>query len=140
VFLSLDPTRDSVAQVRQYVKGVPPVTPPPLLSRSVRAEFHPRMRGMTGSEEACAAAARAFRVYHHRTEEVDGDYLVDHSIIMYLLDPDGDFVTFFGKNVTADELAQRVGEHVRKWVWPVEAAPPPPAAAAAAAASASARV
>ncbi len=42
------------------------------------------MIGLTGSEEACSAAARAFRVYHHKTDETK-DYLVDHSIIMYLL-------------------------------------------------------
>ena len=110
-----------------------------------RAEFHLRMRGMTGSEEACAAAARAYRVYHHKTESVDGDYLVDHSIIMYLIgaspeapaaaevrercaeltaatDPAGDFVTFYAKNVTAAELANSVAGHVKRWVWPVEEA------------------
>ena len=48
------------------------------------AEFHPRLIGLTGSKEACAAAARAFRVYYHKTDETS-DYLVDHSIIMYLI-------------------------------------------------------
>ena len=48
------------------------------------AEFHPRLIGLTGSKEACAAAARAFRVYFHKTDETS-DYLVDHSIIMYLI-------------------------------------------------------
>jgi protein SCO1/2 len=62
------------------------------------------MIGLTGSEEACAAAARAFRVYHHKTDE-SKDYLVDHSIIMYLLDPEGEFVTFYGKNNSAEQLA-----------------------------------
>jgi hypothetical protein len=37
------------------------------------------------------------RVYFHKTGESDTDYLVDHSIIMYLIDPAGDFVTFYGK-------------------------------------------
>ena len=48
------------------------------------AEFHPRLIGLTGSKAACAAAARAFRVYFHKTDETS-DYLVDHSIIMYLI-------------------------------------------------------
>ena len=51
---------------------------------TARAEFHPRLIGLTGSKEACAAAARAFRVYFHKTDETS-DYLVDHSIIMYLI-------------------------------------------------------
>ena len=49
-----------------------------------RAEFHPRLVGLTGTREACASAARAFRVYYHKTDETS-DYLVDHSIIMYLI-------------------------------------------------------
>jgi cytochrome oxidase Cu insertion factor (SCO1/SenC/PrrC family) len=40
--------------------------------------------GLTGTREACASAARAFRVYYHKTDETS-DYLVDHSIIMYLI-------------------------------------------------------
>jgi protein SCO1/2 len=37
------------------------------------------------------------RVYFHKTGDSDTDYLVDHSIIMYLIDPAGDFVTFYGE-------------------------------------------
>ena len=57
----------------------PTIDPPPL-----QTEFHPRLIGLTGTPEACAVAARAFRVYHHTTGEAK-DYLVDHSIITYLL-------------------------------------------------------
>jgi hypothetical protein len=39
---------------------------------------------------------------------------VDHSIITYLIDPDGEFVTFYGKNFTAQQLADSISEHVRK--------------------------
>ena len=97
VFITVDPARDGVQQVRQYVKGVSSVRFATPLARARRAsrsptnsptrrgaEFHPRMVGLTGSPEACNAAARAFRVYHHKTDESQ-DYLVDHSIIMYLL-------------------------------------------------------
>lgn len=39
----------------------------------------------------------AARVYFHKTGDSDTDYLVDHSIIMYLIDPAGEFVTFYGE-------------------------------------------
>ena len=99
------------------------------------AEFHPRLIGLTGSKEACAAAARAFRVYYHKTDETK-DYLVDHSIIMYLVgallhlvpelllclltfvsraDPAGEFLAFFGKNVAAPELAGQIAGHMKLW-------------------------
>ena len=79
-------------------------------------EFHPRLLGLTGSVEACAAAARKFRVYYHRTDDT-ADYLVDHSIIMYLLNPEGKFVAFYGKHVLAPELAAAISGHVATWPW-----------------------
>ncbi|KAK9807009.1 hypothetical protein WJX72_010700 [[Myrmecia] bisecta] len=89
VFISIDPERDSVPQVREYVK-----------------EFHPRMIGLTGTMDQVKAAARAYRVYFTKTDDEGPDYLVDHSIIEYLIDPKGEFVTFYGKNFTAKELAE----------------------------------
>ncbi len=105
MFISIDPERDSVKQVREYVKGATAASPgfrcviavwqpastsagshacADAAAAACAAEFHPRLIGLTGSKEACAAAARAFRVYYHKTDDTD-DYLVDHSIIMYLI-------------------------------------------------------
>ncbi|KFM24111.1 SCO1-like protein, mitochondrial [Auxenochlorella protothecoides] len=104
VFISVDPERDSVAQVAEYVK-----------------EFDPKMIGLTGTlDQACLtqgplgtnAAARAYRVYHSKTGD-EKDYLVDHSIITYLLNPQGEFVTFFGKNMMAAEVAESLEKHLR---------------------------
>lgn len=60
-------------------------------------------------------AARAYRVYFSKTQDSPDDYLVDHSIIMYLTDPDGEFVTFYGKNFTAEQLASSIWEKVVDW-------------------------
>lgn len=98
VFLSVDPQRDGVQQVRDYVK-----------------EFHPRMIGLTGPYERVGAAAKAYRVYFSKTQDSDDDYLVDHSIITYLINPEGKFVTFYGKNFTADEMARNISDHVKRW-------------------------
>lgn len=98
VFISLDPERDSVAQVSEYVK-----------------EFHPKMLGLTGTLEQTTAAARAYRVYYSKTNDSKDDYLVDHSIITYLVNPDGEFVTYFGKNVGAEALAKSIKGHVSSW-------------------------
>uniref|UniRef100_A0A1D1ZNL1 Thioredoxin domain-containing protein n=1 Tax=Auxenochlorella protothecoides TaxID=3075 RepID=A0A1D1ZNL1_AUXPR len=95
VFISVDPERDSVAQVAEYVK-----------------EFDPKMIGLTGTLDQTNAAARAYRVYHSKTGD-EKDYLVDHSIITYLLNPQGEFVTFFGKNMMAAEVAESLEKHLR---------------------------
>ena len=101
VFITLDPERDGPAQVAPYVK-----------------EFHPRMIGLTGSKEEITKVTKSWRVYYTKAGvgemtvngggAADDDYLIDHSIITYLLDKDGNFVTFFGKNYTDAEMAQRL--------------------------------
>ncbi|XP_022883311.1 protein SCO1 homolog 1, mitochondrial-like [Olea europaea var. sylvestris] len=97
VFISVDPERDTVEQVREYVK-----------------EFHPKLIGLTGSSEEIKKAARAYRVYYMKTEEEGSDYLVDHSIVMYLMDPNMQFVKFFGKNVDTDSLADGVVQEIKQ--------------------------
>ena len=93
VFITIDPYRDDKKRVNEYVK-----------------EFHKDMIGLTGSDEACGNAARKYRVYYRKTgdEKAKKDYLVDHSIITYLVDPKGDFVTFYGKNTTASEVKESI--------------------------------
>ena len=59
------------------------------------------------------AAARAYRVYYTKTNDSPQDYLIDHSIIMYLVDPKGEFVTFFGKNYTTEQLSAALIKHVK---------------------------
>lgn len=98
VFLSVDPERDGVEQVREYVR-----------------EFHPRMIGLTGSLDKTKAAAAGYRVYYNKTNDAGDDYLVDHSIITYLINPEGKFVTFYGKNYTKEEMAGSIADHLRAW-------------------------
>ena len=46
-----------------------------------------------------------------KTDETT-DYLVDHSIIMYLVNPAGDFVQFYGKNFDAEAMSEAVQQHI----------------------------
>ncbi|PHT45300.1 Protein SCO1 -like protein 1, mitochondrial [Capsicum baccatum] len=51
-------------------------------------EFHLDLIGLTSSQEEIKKTTRAYRVYYMKTEEEGSNYLVDHSIIMYVfLDP-----------------------------------------------------
>ncbi|XXG39705.1 hypothetical protein AAC387_Pa01g0593 [Persea americana] len=98
VFISVDPERDTVEQVGEYVK-----------------EFHPNLIGLTGNADEIRQVARAYRVYYMKTEEEGSDYLVDHSIVMYLMDPNMDFVKFFGKNYDADTLAEGIVKEIKQY-------------------------
>jgi protein SCO1 len=61
--------------------------------------------------------AKAYRVYYSKHENsVDpSNYLVDHSIITYLVDPEGNFVEFYSKSVGVDDLVMRITNQVLKF-------------------------
>lgn len=79
VFVSVDPERDTPAQLKLYLSN-----------------FDRRIQGFTGSPEAIAAAARAYRVYYRKVPTEGGEYTVDHSSAIYLFDDKGAFVEPIG--------------------------------------------
>ncbi|GLT55708.1 hypothetical protein SLA2020_288040 [Shorea laevis] len=97
IFISVDPERDTVEQVREYVQ-----------------EFHPKLIGLTGNPDEIKKVARAYRVYYMKTAEEDSDYLVDHSIVMYLMGPDMEFVKFFGKNNDVNSLTDGIIKEIKQ--------------------------
>lgn len=98
VFISVDPERDTVEQVSEYVK-----------------EFHPKLIGLTGDPEEVRKVARAYRVYYMKTTEEGSDYLVDHSIVMYLMSPEMKFVKFYGKNSDVDGLTNGMISEIKRY-------------------------
>ena len=70
-----------------------------------------------------AQAARAYRVYFSvspgNPDDPEGDYLVDHSIFFYLMDPAGGFADYYGQNKSADECMDSIAEHIRAYRPPV---------------------
>ncbi|KAJ2484244.1 Cu-binding protein, partial [Coemansia sp. RSA 2052] len=90
VFVTCDPQRDSPAEVKKYLQ-----------------QFHPGFIGLTGSVDQIAAMCKAYRVYFSKPPRVDEgqDYLVDHAIFSYFMDPDGEFIDVYGKDKTALTMA-----------------------------------
>ena len=100
IFISVDPARDSPSAIRSYL-----------------ADFHPRLIGLSGSYEDTRAVCKTYRVYFSTPKDAkaDGDYLVDHSIYFYLMDPEGEFVEAFGRATEVEEVVAKVEEEVGKW-------------------------
>ena len=89
VFITCDPLRDTNEVVKEYVQ-----------------DFHPDLIGFTGSPEELKQVARSYRVYTYTPPDVsaEDDYLVDHSIFFYLMDPEGRFVDCYARDKSAEEV------------------------------------
>lgn len=92
VFITVDPERDSVAAVREYIR-----------------EFSPKFIGLTGTKEQIEIATKAYRVYYSSgPRDAVNDYIVDHTIITYLIDPEGNLVDYYGQTKTAEDVKEGV--------------------------------
>lgn len=66
-------------------------------------------------------------MYYSKPDDSGDDYLVDHSIMSYLIDPEGNFAAYFGQNMSATDMADGIARHSRGWqpTSPPEALPSP---------------
>ncbi|HJZ31170.1 MAG TPA: SCO family protein [Hyphomicrobiaceae bacterium] len=98
LFISVDPERDSPRELATYVKS-----------------FHPRLVGLTGTPEEIEAVTKAYRVYVKKVADTrsSAGYSFDHSAIIYLMGPDGAYVTHFTATTSADAMAERLAKLLR---------------------------
>jgi cytochrome oxidase Cu insertion factor (SCO1/SenC/PrrC family) len=94
LFITVDPDRDTVSHLADYV---------PL--------FHPRLIGLTGSAEQIQRVARAYKVYYARYPPGSPDYVVDHSAFIYLVDEVGKYIGFFPPGTTAERMIEMIRPH-----------------------------
>jgi protein SCO1/2 len=94
VFISVDPKRDTPAQMKTYLS-----TP----------AFPKGAIGLTGTPEQVAAAAKAYRVYYQQDGQGEG-YSVAHSSIVYLMNPAGKFDRALTESQTPAEVATQIGD------------------------------
>ncbi|MDA0368078.1 MAG: SCO family protein [Proteobacteria bacterium] len=93
VFVTIDPARDDVAAVRDYV-----------------AFFHPRLVGLTGSPAQVKAMTDAFGVYYAQARDTgaSSDYLMDHSSLIFLMDRQGRYVTHIRTGTAPEAIARQL--------------------------------
>ncbi len=89
MFITVDPERDSVEQIKGYV-----------------VQFHPRLVGLTGTQEQIDGVKNAFKVYASKVEnEMMEEYMVDHSAFLYLTDKDNMVLEVYPSTDTAEQIA-----------------------------------
>ncbi|HYW61978.1 MAG: SCO family protein [Alphaproteobacteria bacterium] len=91
VFITVDPERDTPDVLKSYVQS-----------------FDAPIVALTGSPEAVAQAAKAYRVFYAKHPRADGDYDMDHSAVIYVMNPEGRFTATFTPDSSADAIVQRL--------------------------------
>jgi len=88
LFVTIDPERDTAAMMKDYLSS-----------------FDPHLRGATGDQKAIDAVEKAYRVYAKKVPIGNGDYSMDHTALVYLMDRDGKFVAPFNLNRKPEDAA-----------------------------------
>jgi protein SCO1/2 len=88
-FISVDPERDTAVAMKDYLSS-----------------FDPHLKGLTGDPDAVAKVISGFRVYAKKVPLKDGDYTMDHTALIYLMDRDGKFVAPFNLKRSPEDAAK----------------------------------
>ena len=88
LYITVDPERDTPAVIKDYLSS-----------------FDPHLRGATGDRKAIEAAEKAYRVFAQKVPGENGDYSMDHTALVYLMDKQGRFVAPFGLKRRPEEAA-----------------------------------
>jgi len=91
LFITIDPERDTSAVMQDYVTA-----------------FNAPITGLSGTPEQIAAVAKEYRVYYAKHPKDGGDYDMDHSSVIYVMDPRGRFVANFTHETAPDDIAAKL--------------------------------
>lgn len=87
-FITVDPERDTTAVMKNYLSS-----------------FDPHLKGLTGPPDVVAKVLSEYRVYAKKIPLKDGDYTMDHTALIYLMDRNGQFVAPFNLKQTPEAAA-----------------------------------
>ena len=95
LFITVDPERDTPDVLKNYL-----------------GSFGQRIVGLTGDRAAIDAAIRAYRAYARKASLKDGDYTMEHTALVYLMDKNGRFVGSFNLDRPPAQAAQDLLRHL----------------------------
>jgi cytochrome oxidase Cu insertion factor (SCO1/SenC/PrrC family) len=96
VFITLDPERDTPAQLAAYVKS-----------------FSPRFVPLSGTEQETRAVATAYKVFYEKVRPPGSShYVIDHTAFTFIIDQQGKYAGFFPPGTGADRMTGVVRELV----------------------------
>ena len=98
VFITVDPERDTVEHLADYV-----------------AAFHPRLIGLTGAPARIRQVATAYKAYYARAEDArTKDYVIDHTAFIYIVGKDGRYLGFLPPGTTPERIGEVIRRHLSR--------------------------
>jgi len=91
LFVSIDPERDTPEVLKDYV-----------------AAFGDDIVGLTGTRADIDALVKSYRVFARKQELEDGDYTMDHTAAVYLMDEKGAFVGSISYKEDQDSVMKKL--------------------------------
>jgi protein SCO1/2 len=95
LFITVDPERDTPAALKDYLSS-----------------FDPRISGLSGARPDVDATLKAYRVYSKKQPQENGEYSMDHSAIIYLMDKQGRFVTALNLQSPPETVAKEIQRYM----------------------------
>ncbi len=95
LFISVDPERDTPSTMKDYLSS-----------------FDPHLEGLSGDPAETAKVLTEYRVYAKKVPTKDGDYSMDHTALIYLMDRDGKFVSPFNLKRSPEEAAAELKRYL----------------------------
>ena len=95
LFITVDPERDTPAVLKDYLSS-----------------FDPHLRGASGDRTMINAVEKAYRVYAKKVPGDNGDYGMDHTALVYLMDKQGRFVAPFSLKRRPEDAAAELRRHL----------------------------
>ena len=95
LFITVDPDRDTAAVMKDYLSS-----------------FDPHLRGATGTQQQIDVVEKEYRVYAKKVPTKNGDYSMDHSAVVYLMDKEGRFVAPFNLKRRPAEAADALRKYL----------------------------
>ena len=95
LFITVDPERDTPRALKEYLSS-----------------FDSHISGLTGDPDAIAAVAKAYRAIYRKVPLEQGDYTMDHTAIVYLMDKQGRFVSPFSLRRTTETSAAELRKYL----------------------------
>ena len=95
LFITVDPDRDTAAVMKDYLSS-----------------FDPHLRGATGTQQQIDVVEKEYRVYAKKVPTKNGDYSMDHSAVVYLMDKEGRFVAPFNLKQRPAEAADALRKYL----------------------------